>query len=53
MTSVESLIAVFQENLAATGSLDAALTTTLWIAYKLGLAEGRAGVPDICDDLEI
>jgi hypothetical protein len=41
----EDLILVFQEKLAKTGSLDAALTKALWVAYKAGVAEGRTPAP--------
>lgn len=43
MILTSELVRVFYEKLANTGSLDAALTKALWVAYKAGLAEGREG----------
>jgi hypothetical protein len=36
MILTEELTLVFQKKLAKTGSLDAALTKALWVAYKAG-----------------
>lgn len=37
--NVEDLKTAFRKKLAATGSLDAAFTKAVWLAYKAGLAE--------------
>lgn len=45
MICVDSLLAVFQEKLKKTGSLDAALTKAVWDAYKQGLKDGKEAAP--------
>lgn len=40
MIDVKDLIEVFREKLLRTGSLDAAFTKAVWIAYKAGLKDG-------------
>lgn len=39
MISVDALKKIFADKLQETGSMDAALTKALWIAYKQGLAD--------------
>lgn len=39
MINIEELKKVFNEKLAATGSLDAAFTKAVWVAYLKGLEE--------------
>lgn len=40
MTGVEELVEVFTDKLKRTGSLDAALTKAVWVAYKAGYRDG-------------
>lgn len=40
MITVSELVTLFQEKLAKTGSLDAALTKVCWVAYKRGYTDG-------------
>ena len=53
MILTSELVRVFYEKLANTGSLDAALTKALWVAYKAGLAEGREGAATILRSAEV
>jgi hypothetical protein len=41
MIQTEQLKQIFQDKLAATGSMDAAFTKAVWVAYKAGLDDGR------------
>lgn len=40
MITTAELKEIFVEKLSRTGSMDAALTKALWVAYKKGLADG-------------
>ena len=42
MIGVEDLVDTFRYKLAATGSMDAALTKAVWVAYKKGYDDGIA-----------
>lgn len=42
MINTDQLKQLFQEKLAATGSLDAAFTKAVWVAYTSGFDDGRA-----------
>lgn len=51
MILVADLRQVFADKLAKTGSLDAALTKAVWVAYKQGLADGaKPPGPEPVDD---
>lgn len=41
MILTEQLIKAFNEKIAKTGSLDAAFTKAVWLAYNAGLKDGR------------
>jgi hypothetical protein len=41
MINTEQLKQLFQEKLAATGSMDAAFTKAVWVAYTSGFEDGR------------
>lgn len=41
MILTEQLKQAFNEKLAKTGSLDAAFTKAVWLAYNAGLKDGR------------
>lgn len=45
MINVEALRTAYAEKLAATGSMDAAFTKAVWLAYKAGLADAAKSVP--------
>lgn len=41
MINTDQLKQLFQEKLAATGSMDAAFTKAVWVAYTAGFDDGR------------
>jgi hypothetical protein len=42
MLTTDKLRMVFKDKLEKTGSLDAAFTKAVWVAYKRGIADGKA-----------